>query len=355
VGEYFEHLSDLALEVLRVQLARFQKEPSDVRLQVLTLAGKCAMNCSKGDSKLCGFAKQAFIHALTLARFDSDWDIRGRGRLLEGLLSKEEGMGSTLKTLLSCRKPQSDPGNIDPFVAPQVFQDDSIKLGSLLHVTGCKSSGRDFVTPWTSAPADPSVREEPNGVAYSADTMPSYTQSTLNGFGSPDASGEDRLYGVIRPTPRSVAEFYSESEESGDDSDGSYSTDEIDDGGEENQENQGNHDKNGDSTSKGVEVDGDAVADTTEMPHAHATPKDPTAIDHPPALLDLLDPIPASGVLPAAFPEAGVQHGGFDSHSAIDAFLEAGEQGRTEPSNEISQKIDALLDNLRKPSVTHYV
>ena len=75
VGEYAEALPELAPETLRTLLAGFADEASPVKLQVLTLAAKCARH---GLPR----AHLMFKYALDLARYDLDCDVRGRARWL---------------------------------------------------------------------------------------------------------------------------------------------------------------------------------------------------------------------------------------------------------------------------------
>ena len=71
VGEYVQELPGLAPEVLRKLLASFHDEPVCVKLQVLTLAAKCA-------AKQLPSANLMFRYAVDLARFDVDCDVRAR-------------------------------------------------------------------------------------------------------------------------------------------------------------------------------------------------------------------------------------------------------------------------------------
>ena len=81
VGEYIGHMPNLACETLRVLLTKFHDEPTSVKLQVLTLAAKCA--ASDGTPKQA--ATLMLRYALDLAKYDLDCDVRARARLLAAI------------------------------------------------------------------------------------------------------------------------------------------------------------------------------------------------------------------------------------------------------------------------------
>mmetsp|Transcript_59168 Transcript_59168/g.162324 ORF Transcript_59168/g.162324 Transcript_59168/m.162324 type:complete len:142 (+) Transcript_59168:1882-2307(+) len=75
VGEYAAHLQTVAPDVLREMLLSFGDETPAVKLQVLTLAAKCAAHrLEKADLML--------RYALDLGKYDLDYDVRSRTRFL---------------------------------------------------------------------------------------------------------------------------------------------------------------------------------------------------------------------------------------------------------------------------------
>lgn len=81
LGSPPEGLAPWAADVL-LKLARsFAQEASLVKLQAITLAAKLAV-LSPSDHRLVLLVRYVF----QLARYDKDWDVRDRGRMLGGLL-----------------------------------------------------------------------------------------------------------------------------------------------------------------------------------------------------------------------------------------------------------------------------
>ena len=78
VGEYIPHIPRLACETLRVLLIKFHDEPTLVKLQVLTLAAKCAASAAAPPQP----STLMLRYALDLAKYDLDCDVRARARLL---------------------------------------------------------------------------------------------------------------------------------------------------------------------------------------------------------------------------------------------------------------------------------
>lgn len=80
-GTVIEGVADWAPDVLRKAARSFNTEASLVKLQTLTLAAKLVLLAPTHHTLLL-----LAQHILTLARYDEDWDVRDRARMLRALL-----------------------------------------------------------------------------------------------------------------------------------------------------------------------------------------------------------------------------------------------------------------------------
>lgn len=80
-GTVIEGVADWAPDVLRKAARSFNTEASLVKLQTLTLAAKLVLLAPTHRTLLL-----LAQHVLTLARYDEDWDVRDRARMLRALL-----------------------------------------------------------------------------------------------------------------------------------------------------------------------------------------------------------------------------------------------------------------------------
>lgn len=97
-GTVVEGVADWAPDVLRKAARSFNIEASLVKLQTLTLAAKLILLAPTHRTLVL-----LTQHVLTLARYDEDWDVRDRARMLKALLigavagvmgtNDEEGIG----------------------------------------------------------------------------------------------------------------------------------------------------------------------------------------------------------------------------------------------------------------------
>ena len=83
-----EGIADWAPDVLRKLAKSFVSEVTLVKLQVVTLAGKLLV-LSPDDVRIGKLVKYVFAQA----RYDRDWDVRDRGRMLSSLVVGMVGKG----------------------------------------------------------------------------------------------------------------------------------------------------------------------------------------------------------------------------------------------------------------------
>jgi len=124
IGEYYTIIPKIGPDSLRMLAKSFMTEDDQVKLQILLLGTKLYIKRAKG-------AKLLFKYVLNLARYDMNYDIRDRARLIRILVFNPSENANTLKLrskdLLVTKK------LVPTFQSPQ--QDRSrFTLGSLSHL-----------------------------------------------------------------------------------------------------------------------------------------------------------------------------------------------------------------------------
>lgn len=153
LGEYSHLVPELAPDLLRKSAKTFVDEEDIVKLQVLNLAVKLYLRNPGQTTLLCQYV-------LSLARYDANYDIRDRARLLRLLLFPTPGTETAPESrftrearnifLVSKPAPASTP--LDPDT--EVYQ-----LGSLSHHVHARVPGYLELPPWAETSPDASVRQ----------------------------------------------------------------------------------------------------------------------------------------------------------------------------------------------------
>merc|ERR1719409_666711 len=171
LGEFRDDVSDLLPDAVRLLASRFSGEVVEVKQQILNLAVKAA-TAYPSNSDLDSLLR----YVLELARFDTDHDLRDRGRYLTATLGLSvPGSESTDETALAQLKankhslilgekqpPSTRHGTVAPEGVPQ------FTVGSLSSMMGHEVDGYLPLEPWATEPSDPSIRNPPNGSVFRA-------------------------------------------------------------------------------------------------------------------------------------------------------------------------------------------
>jgi AP-3 complex subunit beta len=171
LGEFRDDVSDLLPDAVRLLASRFSGEVVEVKQQILNLAVKSA-TAYPSNSDLDSLLR----YVLELARFDTDHDLRDRGRYLTATLGLSvPGSESTDETALAQLKankhslilgekqpPSTRHGTVAPEGVPQ------FTVGSLSSMMGHEVDGYLPLEPWATEPSDPSIRNPPNGSVFRA-------------------------------------------------------------------------------------------------------------------------------------------------------------------------------------------
>merc|ERR1719409_1647789 len=171
LGEFRDDVSDLLPDAVRLLASRFSGEVVEVKQQILNLAVKAA-TAYPSNSDLDSLLR----YVLELARFDTDHDLRDRGRYLTATLGLSvPGSETTDETALAQLKankhslilgekqpPSTRHGTVAPEGVPQ------FTVGSLSSMMGHEVDGYLPLEPWATEPSDPSIRNPPNGSVFRA-------------------------------------------------------------------------------------------------------------------------------------------------------------------------------------------
>eukprot|EP00903_Cladosiphon_okamuranus_P010648 g10069.t1 len=182
LGEYHQHISAVATDVLRVLAKAFPELEEEVKIQVLNFAVKLALRQPE-DTKVQSLA--SFV--LEMARFDLSHDLRDRARFMTsmlGLATADEGVDEAALLALNAKAGQV---LLKRRPAPTVhgLQDrppsgagaSHLVLGTLSAVVGHPINGYLPIPDWCSVQPDSSVREPPK------EEPPALTTSARGGGG----------------------------------------------------------------------------------------------------------------------------------------------------------------------------
>ncbi|KAI0313175.1 adaptin N terminal region-domain-containing protein [Amylostereum chailletii] len=268
-GAVVEGVAAWAPDVLRRTAKTFREEMPLVKLQVITLAAKLLV-LSPADKTLTALARYVF----SLARYDANYDVRDRARVLHALLAGvAPGLGAgteegeTERAGVVLRRAQVKvvlfEGKAGVIEKDEWIDDDREMLGTMTLVTGREMRGERFLPDWLEEGIESALRDSeddlqrvaappvPRAIANYANVkgaQQSQSQSpvvlTPTGSGSPAGSAPKKAYGDLN-------DFYasSESEESGED--------------EEEDDGDGEDGEDGDSEEDSEEEeDGEAVTES---------------------------------------------------------------------------------------------
>ncbi|XP_076039597.1 adaptor related protein complex 3 subunit ruby isoform X2 [Oratosquilla oratoria] len=224
LGEYSEKVPKIAPDVLRKMAKTFINEEDIVKLQILNLATKLYLTNPKQTKLLCQYI-------YNLAKYDVNYDIRDRARLMRALVFPPQGhednkLAKHAKKIFLTTKPAP--------VQQSSFKDrDQFQLGTLSHLINARAVGYQDLPGFPDVPPDPSVRnvevpepwidrphkattkksKTPKSKAfYSDDEEESHEEESDSSSGSESTSGSDSD-GSSDSSDESSSESESESEE----------------------------------------------------------------------------------------------------------------------------------------------
>ncbi|KAL1235440.1 AP-3 complex subunit [Trichinella spiralis] len=221
IGEYCQLMPRVGPDVLRKVAKTFIHEEEIVKLQALNLAVKLYLTNQEKTRLLVEYV-------FNMARFDQNYDMRDRVRLLRHMLfpNKPTKLTKLAEKIFFAEKPV--PSSSSTFVDREQFQ-----LGTLSHLLNQRCSGYNPLPPFVETAPDGSVRDVDEPVLPSQEF--------------------DRLERLRRTSEKSEffkASTYEDSEDSDDEGEDDSSDDDDDDDDEDEDEDEDNEDEEDESTNE---------------------------------------------------------------------------------------------------------
>ncbi|KAK4872253.1 hypothetical protein RN001_016377 [Aquatica leii] len=146
LGEHCGGVPQIAPDVLRKLAKTFSDEHDIVKLQVLNLAVKLYIKNPTETGLLCQYV-------FNLARYDQNYDIRDRARLLKQFsLNRQGRIMSQINSIFLSTKPA-------PLLQSQFQGREQLQLGSLSHYINGEANGYEPLPPFPECPPPSSVRD----------------------------------------------------------------------------------------------------------------------------------------------------------------------------------------------------
>lgn len=219
-----------AAESLRLLVKGFSEESTAVRLQLLNLAVKLGLR--EPQTRTIQLLLQ---YVIELCKFDIDYDVRDRARLMRAALSGDANIVDPHK-LFASKKP-----------APLIGYDDEIKtrftLGSLSNVVHHSVPGYLALPEWRTTKPDRSLRDESLSSMETNQSGPSRPSTKTSS--KKKARGSRGFYSDASSSGSDISESESESEAESDSDDNSRSG-----SSEESGSDAGSHSSNSGSSSE---------------------------------------------------------------------------------------------------------
>nr|CAH7761482.1 unnamed protein product [Callosobruchus chinensis] len=215
LGEHSQKVPTIAPDVLRKMAKTFSDESDIVKLQIMNLAIKLYITNPEKTALLCQYI-------FNLSRYDQNYDIRDRARLLKHFVPDQEGkIRSQAARIFLASKPA-------PLLQSQFRDTEELQLGSLSHYIKQRANGYKPLPPFPISPPPGDIRNvEP---LYGEENSKSYNHADKKGKESFSWESDASSNGNSSPSSSS-SESSSDSSDSEDDSD-------EEDSGEEDSENQ---------------------------------------------------------------------------------------------------------------------
>lgn len=139
LGEHSQKVPNIAPDVLRRMAKTFPDECDIVKLQVMNLAIKLYITNPEQTSLLCQYI-------FSLARYDQNYDIRDKARLLKQFVPFQDGKfkQQAARIFLAC-KPA-------PMLQSQFRDSEDLQLGSLSHYIKQRANGYESLPPFPEYP-----------------------------------------------------------------------------------------------------------------------------------------------------------------------------------------------------------
>lgn len=195
VGEFYDEVSNIAADILRIMAKNFANEDDHVKMQVITLGTKVYLKEGERVSLL-------YQYILNLGKYDTSYDIRDRVRFIRRILITPENQSPLVREhaaeiFLALK---SVP------IFETTFQDRSrFALGSLSHIVNHTAFGYTPIPDFPEVVPDPSVR---NVAGSAVGSGRSALDEVLGTNRSAAATSKPK-----KPIPEDLDRFYDQEDE----------------------------------------------------------------------------------------------------------------------------------------------
>ncbi|XP_034649961.1 AP-3 complex subunit beta-2 [Drosophila subobscura] len=231
IGEYNEKVPLIAPDVLRKMAKSFVDEQDVVKLQVLNLGVKLYLTNPQQTSLLCQYV-------FTLARYDTNYDVRDRARFLRQFIFPASGASSVLtqsaRQVFLASKPAPVPES-------KYRDTNSFQLGSLSHYLNMPATGYKELPTFPALAPDSSVRNIPGFVQEKLpnESSPLSHSKSASGGSSQGGSKEQREKSFLSESEDKSSAYSESSSGSGSaTSDSASNSDDSESSDDEQQEKQ---------------------------------------------------------------------------------------------------------------------
>ncbi|XP_018578940.1 AP-3 complex subunit beta-2 [Anoplophora glabripennis] len=165
LGEHSQKVPQIAPDILRKMAKTFSDENDIVKLQVMNLAIKLYITNPEQTSLLCQYI-------FNLARYDQNYDIRDKARLLKQFVPAQDGkLKSQALRIFLASKPA-------PLLQSHFRDSEDLQLGSLSHYIKQRANGYEPLPPFPEHPPSGDVR---NVESAATEENKSYKKSDKKG------------------------------------------------------------------------------------------------------------------------------------------------------------------------------
>jgi AP-3 complex subunit beta len=165
IGEFQEHVSSYAPDVLRLLAKGFKEEDVEVKLQIMNMAAKLNL-AYPSDGKI----EQLLKYILDMAKYDVNYDLRDRARLMVTASAKSSvlrgavGTSRAKKGGAGSSSSSSSSSSFSSFSTPKYegVPTSQFSIGSLSEIVGHKVQGYRPLSEWRTSQPETSLRDVPS-------------------------------------------------------------------------------------------------------------------------------------------------------------------------------------------------
>ncbi len=153
IGEFQEHVPSYAPDVLRLLAKGFKDEDVEVKLQIVNMAAKLNL-AYPSDGKI----EQLLKYILDMAKYDVNYDLRDRARLMVAASTKSSVLRGAVGTSRAKKVGFAGSSTSKYGGVPSSH----FSIGSLSEIVGHKVQGYHTLSEWRTSQPETSLRDVPS-------------------------------------------------------------------------------------------------------------------------------------------------------------------------------------------------